>query len=108
MTKPFIAFGKFDLDCVFKVTTIIEGLTFGTCEVGTNCCLWVWKIFIISADTSIEDLPKIHHPVQFALCQGHSSNRHFQWKSMGIHLNRHTVLRSLGPVVPYQICGHLR
>ena len=45
---------------------------------------------------------------QFDLSQGHSSNRHFQWKSMDFQLNRHIVLRPLGPAVPFQICWHLR
>ena len=37
--------------------------------------------------TSIQDLPNIHQPDQFDLCQGHSTNRHFQWKSLGFHPN---------------------
>ena len=31
---------------------------FGTFEGGTPCHLWVGKIFIMSVDSSIEDLPK--------------------------------------------------
>ena len=37
-------------------------------------------------DTSNEELPNIHQPDQFDLRQGHSSNRHFQWKSMACSL----------------------
>ena len=48
----------------------------GAFEGGTNCHLWV--LVIMSVDTSIEDLPTIHQPYQFDLCQHHSSNRHFQ------------------------------
>ena len=45
---------------------------------------------------------------QFDLSQGHSSNRHFQWKWMFFLLNRQIILRPLSPGVPYQTCGHLR
>ena len=31
-------------------------------EVDTNYHLWVWKIFIMSVDTYIKDLPNIHPP----------------------------------------------
>ena len=55
----------------------------------------------------MEDLPDMHQPDQFDLSQGPSSNRHFQWKSMGSHLNRHIVFRQLEPVLPYQTCGDL-
>ena len=43
----------------------------------------------------IEELPNIHHPYQFDLSQGHNRNRHFQWKSVGFHWNRHIILRPL-------------
>ena len=59
-------------------------------------------------DMFSEELPNIHQPDQFDPCQGHITNRLFQWKSMGFHLSRHIVLRSLGLGVPYYSCGHLR
>ena len=62
MTRPFIeCYKMFDLDFVFKVTRIKEFFTF---EGGTNCHLWVWKIFIMCVDKSFEDLPNIHQPDQ--------------------------------------------
>ena len=39
----------------------------------------------------------------FDLIHSHNSNRHFQWKSMGFHLKRHTVVRPLGPGVLYHV-----
>ena len=42
--------------------------------------------FIMSVDTSTEDLPNVHQPDQFDLYQDHSSSRHFQWKSMACDL----------------------
>ena len=77
MTRPFIACHNFDLDLVFKVTMIIESFDLGSFLGGANCNPWDWKIFIMSVDTSIEDLPKIHQPDLFDLCQGHSTNRLF-------------------------------
>ena len=49
-------------------------------SLGGDCHLWVWKIFIMTEDTSIEELhvPNMHQPDQFDLCQGYSSNRYFQ------------------------------
>ena len=52
--------------------------------------------------------PTIRQPDQFDLCQGHSSNRHIQMKSMDFHLTKHIVLRPLGLGVPHQTCGHLK
>ena len=77
MTELCYACHKSDLDLGFKVSRIIENLTFGTFEGGTNCYLWVWNIFIMSVDASIEDLTSIHQSDQFDLCQGHSSNTRF-------------------------------
>ena len=57
MARPFIACHKFDHDLVFKMTTIIEIFHIKTFESGTNCHLRVWKIFIMTEDTSIEKLP---------------------------------------------------
>ena len=109
MTRPFIACHKKDLGLLFKVTRIVYIFTFGTFEGGTNFHLRVWKIFIRCIDIpSVEDLPNIPQPGQFDLCQGHSSNRHFQWKPMGFHLNRYLLLRPLGLGIPYQTCAHLR
>ena len=72
--------------------------TFEIFERGTKCHLRVWKIFIMSVAASIEELLKIHEPDHFDLYQGHSSNRYFQFKSMGFHLNGRIVLNSLhGP-----------
>ena len=88
MPKPPIAGHKFDLDLVFWDTRIIENFD-RSFEGGTNCHLLVWNIFVTSVDTSIEDRPNIHQPHQFDLCQGHSSNRHFQWKATGFYLKRH-------------------
>ena len=78
MTRHFIACHKFELDLVFKVIRVTDSLIFGTLEGGTTCRLWVWKIFIITVDTSTKDLPKLHQLDLFNLCQDHSSNRHFQ------------------------------
>ena len=75
--KTFLAFYKFDLDLVFKVT-IIESLQIETFESGTKCQLWFLKIFIMSVDTPIEELPRIHESGQFDFCHDRSSNRHFQ------------------------------
>ena len=75
MTRPFIACLKFDLDFVFKVTMIKESFHISNFEGGTYGNLWVWMIFILIYDTSIE-LPNINQPDQFDLCQGHSSNRY--------------------------------
>ena len=61
----------------------------------------------MSMDTPLEKLYDIHQPDQFDLCQGGSSNRHFQWKSMEFHLNRHIVLRQLGLGLPFLTCRHL-
>ena len=57
MTISFISCHKFDHDFVFKVTRIIEN--FGTFKGGTNGHLWVWKIFIMTEDTFLEELPYI-------------------------------------------------
>ena len=105
MTRSFIACHNFDLHLVFKVTSIIE--SFSHLEGDTKCHLWVEKIFITSVHTCIEDLTKIHQSGQFDLCQGHSSNGHFQWKSIGFHQNRHIVLRPLDPKVPHETYRHL-
>ena len=48
--------------------------TFRTFEVGTNCLLWGSNVFIMTEGTHIEELPYIHQPDQFDLCEGHSSN----------------------------------
>ena len=40
----------------------------------------------MTEDTSIEELPNIHQQNQIDLCQGHSSNLHFKWKSMAYNL----------------------
>ena len=109
MRRPFIECHKYELDLAFKVTRIIENFDIW------NYMYWRWhklssfnlKIFLMCVATSFEDLPKIHQPDQFDLCQGHSSKRHFQWKSMSCHLNRHIVLRPLDLWVPYQTCEHL-
>ena len=45
----------------------------------------------MSVDTSIEDFPHIHEEDPFDLGEDHSSNGHFQWKSVGFHLNRHII-----------------
>ena len=89
--KSFIAYHKFDLDVVFKVT-------FGTFEGGPDCHLWVcnfypecrYMYFFLK-------LPNIHEPDQFDFCQGQSSNRHLQWKSKGFHLNRHIIFGTIEP-----------
>ena len=73
MARPFLACDRFDLDCVFKVTTIIGSFHIETFEGGTKCHVWVWKIFIMSVDLSIKELPNICEPDQFDICQGHSS-----------------------------------
>ena len=104
MTRPYIACHKFGLDLVFKGTTIF---TFETFEGGTNCHLWVGKIFILVVDTSIDEPLSIQQPDQFDLCQAHSSKRPFQWKSTGFHINRCIVLRPLGLGIAYQNCEHL-
>ena len=80
MIRPSIACHKFDLDLVFNVTRIIKIFHIQKFEDGTNCHIWLWEIFIMNVDTSIEKLHNIHQPDQFDLCQGHSSKRHFQWK----------------------------
>ena len=69
MTRPFIACHMFDHVLVF---------TFETFESGTKYDLWIWKIFIMSADTPDQNLPNIHQSGQYDLRQGHSSNRQFQ------------------------------
>ena len=51
MTGPCMACHKLDFDLVF---------TFESCERGTKCNLWFWKIFIMSVDTSNQHLPNIH------------------------------------------------
>ena len=83
MISLLIAYPKFDLNLVFKVTTIIGIFTFGVFEGGTNCHRWVWKIFIMTEEISVEELPNIRQPDQLDLCQCHSSNRQFlnrnQW-----------------------------
>ena len=57
-------------------------MTFGILEGGTNCHLWFGKIPIIIEDAFFKELPCLQQADQFVLCQGHSSNKHFQWKSM--------------------------
>ena len=81
MTRPFVAGHKFHLDLVLRWHKLSSlGL-----EDFYHVCRYIyWRP------------PNMHQPDQFDLCQGHSSNRHFQWKSMGFHQNRHTVLRQLG------------
>ena len=59
---------------------------------------------IMSVDTATGKLPNVHQPDQFDLCQYHSSNRHFQGKSIEFHLNSHIFLQPLGPKVEYQTC----
>ena len=45
MIRPFVACHKYDLDLVFKVTTITESFhIWKTLKGGTNCHLWFWKI----------------------------------------------------------------
>ena len=78
MTRPYRACHDFDLDYVFKVTAIIEIFHIENFQGDTNSHLWVWKIFIMTEDTPIEQLPYMHQPDQFDICQGHSSNIHFQ------------------------------
>ena len=60
MKRPFIACCKFFLDLVFKVNVIIENFHIETFEGGTNCYLWVCKIFVLHVETSIEELPNKH------------------------------------------------
>ena len=62
----------------------------------------------MSVDTCIEDPPTIHQPDHFDLCQGHSSNRRFQWESVGFHLNMHLVLDPLAHgthIIPIHTSG---
>ena len=73
---------------------------FGNFEGGTNCHLWIWKVLIMSIYACIEDLPNIHQPDQFDLCEGLSSNRHFQLKSVGFHLTRHKSFETMRPRDP--------
>ena len=69
MIRPFIVCHMCpESDLVFKVTF----------ECATNCHLWVWKIFIMTEDTYVEEQPYIYQPDQFELGQGQSSNIHFQ------------------------------
>ena len=59
----------------------------------------------MTEDASSEELTNIQQLDQLDLCQGYSSNRHVQWKSIDFQLNRHIVLRPLGSGVLYQTCG---
>ena len=98
MTRPFIAICSLTLTLFSRSPGSYIFFTFGTFEVGTNCHIWHWKIFIMSVDASVKDLPNLHQPDHFDLYEGHISKKHFQWKSMGFDLNRHIILRpSQGP-----------
>ena len=66
----------------------------------TSFLLWVYLHLVMTYPTHINQISLTFVKVTAA--------SHFQWKSMGFHLNRHIVLRSLGLVVPYQTCGHLK
>ena len=47
-------------------------------ESGTNCHFWNWEIFVMSVDTSVEELSNVYEPEQFEFCRSHSRNTHFQ------------------------------
>ena len=108
MTRPFNACHEFDLDLVFKVTRIISSFDIWNFLRWHKLSSLGLNIFIVRVHATTEDLPYIHQPDQYELCQGHRSNRPSQWKSMSFHLNRHIVLRPLGPRVPYQRGRHLK
>ena len=94
---------KFDLDLVFKVTMIIENFHIWNFWNWHKLLSLGWKYFIIRIYTSVKELPNIHQPDQFDLRQGHSSSRHFQWKSMACTLKKYfnfiTTTNAFGPLV---------
>ena len=45
--------------------------------VGQSLGCHLWKIFIMTEYTSVEELPNMQQPDQFDKCQGPSSNIHF-------------------------------
>ena len=47
--------------------------------------LWIWKIFVKTVDTPVEELPNMHQPDQFDLSQGPSSNWIFSIEINGMH-----------------------
>ena len=52
ITKPFIAYHKFDLGLVFKVMQSGKIFTYETSNMTQT-----WKIFIVSVDTSLKNCP---------------------------------------------------
>ena len=82
MTRRFIACHKFELDHVFRVTRIIENFDMWNLLRKYKLSSLGLGIFIRTEDTSVKN----YFTYLFGLCQDHSSNIHFQQKSMACNL----------------------